>query len=192
MYQTLKNIIFKEVIKQRLSQIYQKDYDLNENYLKFLLNLILLNDKLMDLFSDNSIRIKYGEISEYVDVIEDLIKNEENKENILLAENVVKNMNNLEEKEKHKKLIELEEKEKEKEKNDIINSNNFDDIKIDYRDRDIYLTSKDFRENNEIKIAPHKKSGSYISYARYINTMFYLEYQDCYKDFKETLNYLQT
>ena len=43
LYQTLKNTIFKEIIKQRLSQIYQNDYDLNENYLKFLLNLILVS-----------------------------------------------------------------------------------------------------------------------------------------------------
>ena len=53
------------------------------------------------------------------------------------------------------------------------------------------MSTPDFNEKKDLRFAPHKKSGSYISYERYINTMFYLEYQDCYKDLKETINYLQ-
>jgi len=72
-----------------------------------------------------------------------------------------------------------------------MNEKNINNILIDYKNRDIYLTLQDLKENKVIKIAPHLKSGSYISYERYINTMFYLEYQDCYKDLKEMMNYLQ-
>ena len=190
LFQTLKNTIFNDVIKKRLSQ---EDYT-NENYLKFLLNLILLYDKLIDLFTDNSIRIKNGEISEHVNFIEKLMKEKKYTENIQLIENIVENMKKLIEKENHIKLIELSKKEKEKEIKEMINTNkkiNLEDIKIDYQNRDIYLTSKDFKENNDIIIAPHIKSGSYMSYERYINTMFYLEYQDCYKNLKETIDYLK-
>ena len=139
------------------------------------------------------IRIKYGELSEYVDIIKDMIDNNQYLENLALAKDVITNLEKLKDKEKHKKLAEIEEKQKEREKNEMNkdNDNNLDNIPIDYKDKDIFLTSKDFMEKKELRIAPHIKSGSYGSYGRYINTMFYLEYQDCYKDFKETINYLQ-
>ena len=188
LYKILKNTKFNEIAKKRLSG---EDYN-DENYLSFIMNLISLNDKLIDKFTDDSIRIKYGQISEYVDIIKEMIDENKYDENFILAKEVVTNMEKLKEKEKHKKLIEIEQKEKEREANKVNKDNiNLDNILIDYKNRDIYLSSKDFSENKEIKIAPHIKSGSYISYERYINTMFYLEYQDCYKDLKETINYLQ-
>ena len=188
LYQILSNTSFNEIAKERLSN---EDY-FNKNYLKFLLNLILLNDKLIDKFTDDYIRIKYGEISEYVDIIK--VNMDENKycEYLNIVKDVIINMDKLKEKEKHKKLAQFEQKEKEREKNKINKDNsNFDNIPIDYKNRDIYLSTPDFNEKKDLRFAPHKKSGSYISYERYINTMFYLEYQDCYKDLKETINYLQ-
>ena len=189
LYQILKNSSFNNKAKNILAE---ENYN-DKYYLYFILNLILLNDKLIDKFTDDLIRIKYGELSEYVDIIKDMIDNNQYLENLALAKEVLTNLEKLKDKEKHKKLAEIEEKQKEREKNEMNkdNINNLDNILIDYKDKDIFLTSKDFMEKKELRIAPHLKSGSYGSYERYINTMFYLEYQDCYKDFKETINYLQ-
>ena len=188
LYQILKNTSYINIAKKRLSN---GEYD-SENYLNFILNLILLNDKLIDKFTDNSIRIKYGEIKSYVEIIEVMIKNNQYANNLNLAKIVSENMNKLEEKEKHLNLVEIERKQKEKENQLEGNYNyNLNNIPIDYKERNIYLTSEDFIENENLVILPHIKYGSYISYERYINTMFYLEYQDCYKDLKETINYLQ-
>ena len=190
LYHILKNTNLKVYVKQRLAI---EDYD-NKNYLNFILNLILLNDKLIDKFTDDLIRIKSGEILDYVEIIIIKIDKGDYIDDLSLAKDVVSNIEKLKEKEKHKKLTDFIEKEKEREKEmNKKNLNNIDinNIQIDYKNRDIYLTTQDLNENKEIKIAPHLKSGSYISYERYINTMFYLEYQDCYKDLKETMNYLQ-
>ena len=55
LYQILKNTSFNNNIKKRL---YTEEY-YNHNYLIFILHLILLNDKLLDKFTDDSIRIKW-------------------------------------------------------------------------------------------------------------------------------------
>ena len=187
LYKILKNTNFNNLAKKQLAE--ENYYE--QNYLYFILNLISLNDKLIDKFTDDLIRIKYGEISEYVDIIKTMIDKHQYKENLLLAEEVKTNMEKLTDKEKHKKLVELEQKQKERENQKYDDNNNLDSIPIDYKNRDIFLSSKDFIDNKELKIAPHLKLGSYFSYERYINSMFYLEYQDCYKDLKETINYLQ-
>ena len=192
LYHILKNTNLKLYIKQILAK---EEYD-NKNYLNFILNLILLNDKLIDKFTDDLIRIKSGEILDYVEIIIIKIDKGDYIDDLSLAKDVVSNIEKLKEKEKHKKLTDFIEKEKEREREKEmnkknINNNDINNIKIDYKTRDIYLTTQDLNKNKETKIAPHLKSGSYISYERYINTMFYLEYQDCYKDLKETMNYLQ-
>jgi len=180
LYQILKNTNYNRMAKQRLAK---EEYN-NEKYLSFINNLILLNDKLIDKYTDDLIRIKYGELSEYVDIIKEM-------NNQQLAKDIEINLKKLKEKETHKKLIEVEQKQKEREQN-IINEDNsdMDKIPIDYKDRNIYLSYNDLMANDELKIAPHLKSGSYRSYERYINTMFYLEYQDCYMDLKNTIREL--
>ena len=180
LYQILKNTNYNRMAKQRLAK---EEYN-NEKYLSFINNLILLNDKLIDKYTDDLIRIKYGELSEYVDIIKEM-------NNQQLAKDIEINLKKLKEKETHKKLIEVEQKQKEREQN-IINEDNsdMDKIPIDYKDKNIYLSYNDLMANDELKIAPHLKSGSYRSYERYINTMFYLEYQDCYMDLKNTIREL--
>ena len=187
LYQILKNTNFNNMAKKRLAKEEYKD----ENYLYFINNLILLNDKLIDKYTDDTIRIKYGDLSEYVDIIKIMIDKGEYINNLQLVKDIVINLDKLTDKEMHKKVAEFEQKQKEREEN-IINddNNNIDKISIDYKNRNIYLSSNDILENEKLKIAPHLKYGSYKSYDRYINTMFYLEYQDCYKDLKETIKQL--
>ena len=187
LYQILKNTNYNNMAKTRLAKEEYKD----ENYLHFINNLILLNDKLIGKYTDDTIRIKYGELSEYVDIIKTMIENGNYVNNLQLAKDIVINLDKLTDKEKHKKLAEIEQKQKEREINIINDDNtNIEKIPIDYKNRNIYLSSTDILENEELKIAPHLKYGSYRSYDRYINTMFYLEYQDCYKDLKESIRQL--
>ena len=90
--------------------------------------------------------------------------------------------------EKRKKIIK-EELEKNQGNQKIINNINL--IPIDYKERNIELTDEDFNNQQKIDIAANIIKGSYISYERYINTMFYLEYEDCYKSLRETINSFQ-
>ena len=101
LYQILKNTNFNNMAKSKLA----KEEFNDENYLHFINNLILLNDRLIDKFTDDTIRIKYGEISEYVDIIKEMIDNGNYINNLQLAKNIVTNLEKLSEKEKHKKLI---------------------------------------------------------------------------------------
>ena len=85
LYHILKNTNIKVYIKQRLEI---EDYD-NKNYLNFILNLILLNDKLIDKFTDDLIRIKSGIILDYAEIIKIKIDKGHYVENLSLAKDVV-------------------------------------------------------------------------------------------------------
>ena len=189
--QILVNTNFIKLIKERLKEEEYKD----SKYLKFLYNVALLSNKLIDKFTDDSKRIKYSELSEYSDIVQELINNGDLENDLELALKIMDIMKDFKEKEKHKKLSKIQEKEREKLKNEIINLNNnyinLNAIPIDYKERNIQLSNEDFYEKNNILIAPHIKSGPYISYERYINTMFYLEYEDCYRDLRKTINIFQ-
>ena len=63
---------------------------------------------------------------------------------------------------------------------------------IDYKDRDILLSKEDFIQNIKLEISPHKIQGSYISYENYLNSLFYLEYEDCYRALKKEMFKLQS
>ena len=184
------NTNFLDIIRERLRE---EDY-MAENYLKFLYNVAQLGNKLIDKFTDDVKRIRFSELSEYSEFLKSLIKQDKIKNYLELALKIIDIMDEFKEKENHKKMNKLQEKEKEKEKIKINNKENIFDINsipIDYNNRNIYISSEDFNEKLDIIIAPHIKSGSYISYERYINTMFYLEYEDCYRDLRKTINIFQ-
>ena len=191
--QILVNTNFIDLIKQKLSEENYK----NQDYLNFLYNVVQLNNKLIDKFTDDVKRIKHNELLEYTDMIQELINKGEFKEGdeLNIAFKINDTMNEYKKKETHKKMTQYKEKEKEKKQNEekkIKSDNiNIDSIPIDYQNRNIQLTKEDFMGNIKLNIAPHIKSGSYSSYDRYINTMFYLEYEDCYRNLKTTINEFQ-
>ncbi len=73
-----------------------------------------------------------------------------------------------------------------------MNPNEYNNMNLDFKDRDILLSKEDFSENIELEISPHKIKGSYISYKNYLNTLFYLEYEDCYRDLKKEMYKIQS
>ena len=72
---------------------------------------------------------------------------------------------------------------------DNIKSN--DNIILDYKTKDILLSKNDFNNIKELQISPHIIRGSYKTYSYYLNTMFYLEYEDCYRALKQAMNELK-
>ena len=195
--QIFTNTDFLDVIRKKLKLEQYND----TKYLEVFYNIAKLNNKLIDKFTDDTLRIKYSELSEYLDVLQELVTKGKVGNNMQLCLNIIDTLNDLKEKEKHKKLIMFEEKQKKIEKEKLEqNPNNYSNnkipninlIPIDYKQRKIQLTDEDFNNNQSIEIAPHISKGSYTSYERYINTMFYLEYEDCYKSLRQTINAFQS
>ena len=108
--QILVNTNFLDLIKGRLKD---EDYKSNQ-YLKFLYNVAVLSDKVIDKFADDTKRIKYNELSEYSDFLKDLIKNGQIENNLDLALKISDVMNDFKEKERHKKMNKFEKDEKER------------------------------------------------------------------------------
>ena len=190
------NTDFVSLIRNRLSE---QNYR-NIKYLEFLKNVAILSNKLIDKFTDDNKRIKYNELSEYSEVLQELINTDQIQNNLEIALQILDIMNDFKEKEKHKRMSQFQEKEKERSKmnQNRINDNNnninnrFNEIPIDYKEKNIQLTKEDFLEKGDPLIAAHLKVGPYISYERYINTMFYLEYEDCYRDLRKSINIFQS
>ena len=185
------NTDFVNLIRNRLSEQNYK----NAKYLEFLKNVAELSNKLIDKFTDDNKRIKYNELSEYSEMLQELIRADQIQNNLEIALKILDIMNDFKEKERHKRMNQFQEKEKERNKisenNNNIN-NKINEIPIDYKEKNIQLTKEDFIEKGEPLIAPHLKVGPYISYERYINTMFYLEYEDCYRDLRKSINIFQS
>ena len=176
--QIFTNTDFLDVIRKKLKLEQYND----TKYLEVFYNIAKLNNKLIDKFTDDTLRIKYSELSEYSDVLQELVTKGKVGNNMQLCLNIIDTLNDLKEKEKHKKLITFEEKQKKIENEKLEqNPNNYSNnkipninlIPIDYKQRKIQLTDEDFNNNQSIEIAPHISKGSYTSYERYINTRFY-------------------
>ena len=162
----------------------------NKKDLNFLLNLVKFSDKVLDKFSYVYKRIKPGDFLE----IEDLLTYKQEKNvfgNDELIKKLLEKIKLFKEKEKLININKLKEKEEKKKvnKNDISNS---EKIPIDYKLANLLLTMEDFNEKYMKEIAPHIKFGPYYSYERYINTLFYLEREDCYRSLRKAINILQS
>jgi hypothetical protein len=180
-----------EFMKDILRQLDKKNYS-DKEYLKLLFNVTQLGNKLIDKITDSKKRIRHKDISENVDMVQYLINDGKMENHLELGLKIVDVFNDFKSKELALMKLEFEKKEKEniiKEKK--YDMKNYDDIPIDYKTREIELNKKDFNEKNDIKIAEHIKKGSYKTYDRYINTMFYLEYEDCYRALRAAINDFQ-
>ena len=183
--QIIENTYFIEKeVKSLLNNIDIKD----SNYLNFVLNLINLSNKLLDKFSKMNKRLKPGDFLELEDSLNFLIKENkgENNENNLLIQSILEKIKLFKERERHMNRLKLKES---LGKKDIPIS---DKIPIDYKEADILISKKDLSTKNYKKIFPHIKVGSYYSYERYFNTNFYLEKEDCYRNLRKAINFLQS
>ena len=61
------------------------------------------------------------------------------------------------------------------------------ELEINYQDVDAIINIKDFKKDIRYKICANKIEGKYKSYEEYINTMFCLEYEDCYRSLRRAI-----
>lgn len=83
-----------------------------------------------------------------------------------------------EQKQEHKKLSSI--------KNKNLNVN------IDYKASSVEITYEEIYENLEKEISEHIIQGSYQSWEKYFNTLFYLVREDCYKSLRESINIISS
>ena len=103
---------------------------------------------------------------EKINLIKEKITEYESKKKIINEENLKK---------KFAKLKEEQNKESKKE------------LEINYQDVDAIINIKDFKKDIRYKICANKIEGKYKSYEEYINTMFCLEYEDCYRNLRRAI-----
>ena len=65
-------------------------------------------------------------------------------------------------------------------------------IPIDYREVSAEISNEELLEvDNTYQIQAHLQRGDYESYERYFNTLFYLEYEDCYKSLRNSIQNIE-
>ena len=85
--------------------------------------------------------------------------------------------------EKQKKLLDYEKFKKKKENNAQGNDKYYKDI-------DVIINPKEFSLDKKYNIDSNKIKGPYESYEKYINTQFFLEYEDCYRSLRRAIKNL--
>ena len=189
--QIIENTSFIQLnIKNELASINLNDI----KYLNFLLNVAKFSDKLLDKNSESYKRIKPGDLLEVEELLQyEMEKNDIDKKdsNTELVKQIIAKINEFKEREKHRNILKYKEM-KEKGKEDKKDIKNAEKIPIDYKSSELLLKREDFNSKRVNLIAPHIKSGSYFSFERYINTMFYLEKEDCYRSLREAIYILQS
>ncbi len=66
------------------------------------------------------------------------------------------------------------------------------DIPIDYHLTPIEISSEEIFQEYNKEIEMHREKGSYESWKRYLNTLFYLTREDCYRSLKKEIKFILT
>ena len=167
------NFINKTII----TFIKERNYDSIE-YLNFFENFLLFLQKYL-LISSKKLEININ-LYEDTKLLENKIKKEDTKEELKLAmKKVIQEINNYVE--KNISIMDNENKEKEDNlKNKQKNQKNYKEIKT-------IINIDDFLTEVYYNIAPNIPKGKFDSYESYINTMFFLEYEDCYRNLRKAI-----
>ena len=176
---------------------YIEEESISLDYLNVINDYLIFNLKVLNKFSDKSKKLHLWEIEETVQSLKKLVNEKDYDKSLKeICKEIIKNFQEL--KDKRIKLKEEELKKLKIKKDEIIfNSKNFElykyslkyinSIPIDYKNKPIEISNEELRNGAEKNLVPHIPKGSYINYDRYINTLFYLEYEDCYRSLKNTI-----
>ena len=184
------NIIYNFIENTSLFKIYINQFIQDSNNcsiqcLYFINDYLIFYKNIMNYFYKEE---KYKKISlfkeSFIEVITDSSNYDYNLEpkNEELCLNIYEMFNLIKEKEKaylEEKFFGLKYNNEKKENEEI--KKLYENIPIDYKEQSILIEKKDFFKDKEKEIVKHKSYGPYISYLRYLNTLFYLEYEDCYR-----------
>ena len=191
------NIIYNFIENTSLFKIYINQFIQDSNNcsiqcLYFINDYLIFYKNIMNYFYKEE---KYKKISlfkeSFIEVITDSSNYDYNLEpkNEELCLNIYEMFNLIKEKEKaylEEKFFGLKYNNEKKENEEI--KKLYENIPIDYKEQSILIEKKDFFKDEEKEIAKHKSYGPYISYLRYLNTLFYLEYEDCYRYLRRAIN----
>ena len=169
----LKNII-KNFLEE---QSFEED-----SYLNFLFDVVKFSNKCLNKFSQKKIDIDSNFVK-YQNILKgilekqngNLINNNSEKINLIIKE--------IEDYQKQKKILDIKEYEKKRENEMKKKKEN----EKNYKEIDIIINPEEFTKNIKYNIAPNKIKGPYDSYEKYINTMFFLEYEDCYRSLRRAV-----
>ncbi len=191
------NIIYNFIENTSLFKIYINQFIQDSNNcsiqcLYFMSDYLIFYKNIMNYFYKEE---KYKKISlfkeSFIEVITDSSNYDYNlepkKEELCL--NIYEMFNLIKEKEKaylEEKFFGLKYNNEKKENEEI--KKLYENIPIDYKEQSILIEKKDFFKDEEKEIVKHKSYGPYISYLRYLNTLFYLEYEDCYRYLRRAIN----
>ena len=195
--QIISSIIDNTNFFEKELKTYIEEESLSLEYLNVINNYLIFNLKVLNKFSDKSKKLHLWEIEETVESLKKSIGDKDYNEDFRkISLEIIKNYKEL--KDKRIKLKEEEMKKLKNKKEDIkFNSKNFDlykyslsyinSIPIDYKNKQIEITGEELRNGAEKNLVPHLPKGNYINCDRYLNTLFYLEYEDCYRSLKNTI-----
>ena len=202
------DIMMKKIINHIEKKIYSIPFLIN--YIQFKkfcfenfpeISKITFKDNLSNLFNEveenfNNLKKNYNELQNCINKNKNSkknenfsIKNEEENKKFNKKENKKENKKaNEKNEENEEKNEENEEKNEENEENEFENEEENEYEENDYKNESILITENDLKSNGIKEISPHKKKGKFSSFENYINTLFWLEYEDCYRSLKESIN----
>ena len=169
-------------IKNTVNNYIKENIFEDDKYLNFLDNVVnFLIECLMKNSNTKKINLN---LSEKKNMLESLIKDDSYASKKEKMSSIIKDINNYEEK---IKAINLEEFKREKKKREEIENKNKKENDKNYKDMDVIINTKEFTKEIKYRIDPNKIKGPYESYEKYINTMFFLEYEDCYRSLRRAI-----
>ena len=169
-------------IKQTVVDFLKEQEFEDIEYLKFFYNILIFLQKYLIISSKNlELNINFNDPKKLLEIF--ISKNEYNENQKQLMKKIIQEINNYEEKKQEIYIYEYEKRKKEKEENEKRKQKN----KKNYKDIKTIISIDDFLTNINYDIDPNMIKGEYDSYESYINTMFFLEYEDCYKNLRKAI-----
>ena len=173
------NFINKTVI----DFIKEREFDDN-NYLYFFYNFLIFLQKYMQISSkklDDDINKSINVNKSLLEML--MLKEECNEDQKQLTKKIIEEINLYQEKNTEILFNEYQKEKKEKEENLKNNQKN----KKNYKEIKTIINIDDFITEINYNIDPNLPKGEYDSYESYINTMFFLEYEDCYRNLRRAI-----
>ena len=191
-YQIISNLIDNTSFFNNQVKTYLSKKDVDKHYLIFVNDYLTFYKRIMERFTDKYKKLELWTLGELVTELkrkcenagEDLVNDDEFIQFNDISWKIIDNYNDI--------------MKKKKDENNLVNKFKNLDIKIkkedeldkypiDYQNQEVEISKEELLNENEKRIAKHLIKGSYKSYERYFNTLFYLTYEDCYRDLKYTI-----
>ena len=180
----LKNILNSNFFNVEIANFLRKlqftlHISSNKNELiMFLKSLLNIFTEISNKFSSNLTSLPINDLINSIDIMDN---NEEFRENLDIKQLKSKSLilkNNIQTFLINEHMMNFQLKKKPKNENEV---------PITYQDQDLSLTTAEIVNNIKPILQKHREKGTYDSWERYINTLFYLVREDCYRSLRECI-----